>query len=620
MPSRASAPRRHDRDLGIYGLPGDVSPWDVRFDPDDRAHLEPLGDGAVAMRVWTEPGLVDGAVVVRGPDGVVSYPMQPLPTLRFTFWQVRIGPFDGAVEYSLAFRSAAGHPVYVVPTGISNAVERLDRWGLEPDLVPVDTPGWARGAVIYQIFPERFCNGDPANDPPGTVAWGSQPVSRQFQGGDLEGIRQRLDHLEVLGVDAIYLNPVFASPSNHKYDASDYYAVDPAFGGNEALRRLIDGAHERSIRVVLDASFNHVHPRFFAFADLVRRGRRSKYRDWFVVREWPLRIKHRPHVKGSPWVADWLGVWADQVGLPIETVGDEGPVVETTYDSWYGVPTMPRVDLSHPDARAYMLDVARYWVTEFDVDGWRMDVARYVDPDFWLDFRRVVKEAKPHAYLLSEIMGDTRFWLQGDRFDATMNYTFRDLCLRFFARDEIDGAELNDDAVRLLFQYPEAVTLVNQNLLGSHDTPRFLTESGGELWRLRLATVFQLTFPGAPGIYYGDEVGMEGGDDPGCRGAFPWEPDPADHPLYRTIAEMTRLRRRHRALVDGDWTPVAGSGGLIAFERTSGRSRVLVILNRDRRRRTLAVGTGWRRVLWGEGDIEGTHVTVSGRAALILMR
>jgi cyclomaltodextrinase len=597
-----------------------VSPWDVRFDPGDRAHLEPLPGGGVVVRVWAEPGLIDGAVVVRSPAGVFSYRMHPLETLRFTFWEVRIGPFDGVVEYSLAFRSEAGHPVYVVPTGVSNAVERLDRWTLDPDLRPVDTPSWARGAVIYQIFPERFHNGDPSNDPPDSMPWGSPPRSRQFQGGDLEGVCQKLDHLEGLGVDAVYLNPVFASPSNHKYDATDYLTIDQAFGGNDALRRLVDEAHARHIKVVLDASFNHVHPRFFAFADLIRRGRRSSYRDWFVVRDWPLRIRYRPHVKGSPWVRDWLPVWADQVGLPIETAGDEGPAVETTYDSWYGVPTMPRVDLSHPEARAYMLDVARHWVTEYDIDGWRMDVARYVDPDFWLDFRRVVKEAKPHSYLLSEIMGDTRFWLQGDRFDATMNYTFRDLCLRFFARDEIDGAELNDDAVRLLFQYPEAVTLVNQNLLGSHDTPRFLTEAGGELWRLRLATVFQLTFPGAPGIYYGDEVGMEGGDDPECRGAFPWEPDPGEHPMYRTIAGLTRLRRRHRALVDGDWTPVTGAGGLVAFERRSDRSRVLVAVNRDHRRRSFEVAPGWGRVLWGDGEIDGPHVTVKARSALILGR
>jgi glycosidase len=597
-----------------------VSPWDVRFDPTDRAFLEPVGGGRFAFRVWAEPNLVDAMVVVRGPDGITGFPLQPVATVRFTFWEAELGPFDTSVEYSLAFRSGAGHPVYVVPHGVSNAVERLDRWSLDPSSEPVATPDWAKGAVIYQIFPERFANGEPNLDPPGSVPWGTKPASRQFQGGDLIGVRKRIDHLVGLGVDAIYLNPCFASPSNHKYDAVDYYQVDPALGGDQALGELIEEAHRRSIRVILDASFNHVHPRFFAFDDLVRRGKHSSYRDWFVVREWPLRIKYRPHVKGRPWVRDWIEVWAEEIGLPIEEVSDRGPVIETTYESWYGVPTMPRLDLSNPETREYVLEVARHWVAEYDIDGWRMDVARYVDKDFWTDFRTAVKSVKPDAYLLAEIMGDTGPWLQGDQFDATMNYTFRDLCLRFFARDEIEGTEFNDDALRLLFQYPHSVTMVNQNLLGSHDTPRFRTEAGGDLWRLRLATVFQLTFPGAPGIYYGDEVGMEGGHDPGMRGAFPWDRDPADHEIYQTVAALTRLRRRFAALTLGDWTPLVGSGGLIAYERRAGRSRVAVVINRGSRPRVARLEAGWRRLLWGEAAVDEGRVRIGARSAAILGR
>jgi glycosidase len=597
-----------------------VSPWDIRFDPADRAYLEPVGGGRFAFRVWAEPNLVDAMVVVRGPEGVTGHALRPLSTIRFTFWEAELGPFDAAVEYSLAFRSDAGHPVYVVPHGVSNAVERLDRWTLDATSQPVATPDWAKGAVIYQIFPERFANGDPSIDPPGVVPWGSPPASRQFQGGDLIGVREHLDHMADLGVDAIYLNPCFTSPSNHKYDAVDYYQVDPAFGGNQAFGELVEAAHKRRIRVILDASFNHVHPRFFAFDDLVRRGKRSKYRDWFVVRDWPLRIKYRPKVKGKPWVREWIDVWADEIGLPIEERNDAGPVVETTYDSWYGVPTMPRLDLSNPQARRYVLEAARYWVAEYDIDGWRMDVARYVDKDFWTDFRTAVKSVKPSAYLLGEIMGDTGAWLQGDQFDATMNYTFRDLCLRFFARDEIAGDAFNDDALRLLFQYPRSVTMVNQNLLGSHDTPRFRTEAGGDLWRLKLATVFQLTFPGAPGLYYGDEVGMEGGHDPGMRGAFPWKGEPATHEIYRTIASLTRLRRRFAALTGGDWTPLAGDGGLIAYERRAGRSRVAVVINRGARPRVARLDPGWRRLLWGEATLDDGRVRVGARSAAILGR
>lgn len=615
--------RRFPHDLGVYGTPGDVSPWDIRFDPADRAHLEPVGSGRFRFRVWGEPGLGNGLVVVRDGEGTVTgHPMEVVAaTIRFGFFEAVVGPFCGRVEYSFAFRNAAGHPVYLAPSGVTNAVERLDRWTLDPALPAVGVPEWAKGAVIYQIFPDRFAKGDGSTDPPGTDPWGSPPHSRRFQGGDLVGVADRLDYLAGLGVDAIYLNPIFTSPSNHRYDAIDYSSVDPALGGDAALERLVGEAHRRGMRVILDASFNHVHPRFFAFADLVRRGRRSRYRDWFVVRDWPPRLLYRPHAtRSTPWVREWIPVWEEQVGVPVEVVDGPGRAVEPTYEAWYSVPTMPRVNLANPEARAYMLGVAAHWVAEHGIDGWRMDVARYVDPDFWNDFRRVVKAADPEAYLLCEVMGDAGDWLQGDRFDATMNYTFRDLALRFFARDEIDGAALLDDAARLIAQYPWAVTLVNQNLIGSHDTPRFLSEAGGDVWRLRLATVFQLTFPGAPGIYYGDEVAMTGGDDPGSRGAFPWEIAGGGHDLQETIRRLAALRRSEPALVTGDWRPVHGAGGLVAFERRLGRRRVLVAINRSGRPARVPAGPGWRRLLWGSGRVEGGEVVVGARSAVLAGR
>jgi cyclomaltodextrinase / maltogenic alpha-amylase / neopullulanase len=278
---------------------------------------------------------------------------------------------------------------------------------------------------------------------------------------------------------------------------------------------------------------------------------------------------------------------------------------------------MPRVNLAHPEARNYMLEVAARWVRDFDVDGWRMDVARYVDPDFWNDFRRVVKAVKPDAYLLAEIMGDTGDWLQGDRFDATMNYTFRSIALRYLARDTLDGAGMLDEASRLVAQYPWAVTLANQNLIGSHDTPRFLTEAGGEGWRLRLATILQLTFPGAPGIYYGDEVGIDGHNDPGCRRAFPWDVDHGRHPVHRTVRELTTLRRSRASLRTGHLVPIEGRGGLVVFERVEGRQRTVVAINRGVRAATFQV----RRAVkprWGGATVEGDRVTIPARDAALL--
>lgn len=613
MPSKADRVRRLKSDLGVYGLPGDVTPWDIRFDPQDRAFLDREADGRYRIRVWAEPGLTDGLVVAKRNDEYLGFPLTVVAaTGRFVFWEAvaALLPDD---RTSLAFRNPSRKAVYLVPDGISNAVERLDRWTI-PDLHPIEIPAWSQGAVIYQIFPDRFANGDPSNDPPDTDRWGSPPHSRRFQGGDLVGITQHLGYLSDLGVDLIYLNPIFTSPSNHRYDAIDYTQVDPSLGGNEALIELVKTAHDRGIRVIIDASFNHCHPGFFAFQDLINNGPESPYRDWFVIHEWPVRIKAGKSIKG--WQREWLPVWAKESGLTIEQVRDRGLAVEPTYESWYGVATMPRINLANPEARRYFLDVAAEWPRTAGIDGWRMDVARYVDPDFWVDFREAVKEPFPQSYLIGEFMGDAGAWLQGDRFDATMNYTFRDICLRFLAQGEIGAEEAADDLARLWAQYGWPVTLANQNLLGSHDTPRFLSLAGGEEWRIRLAIALSFTFPGAPGIYYGDEVGLLGGRDPGSRNAFPWDPDPASHKLHRTIKELVSLRRNHPSLVTGAWRPAEAKGGMLAFERRLGRDRVMVVINRGKRRRIELPAQG--KVIWGDAKLEKRQLNVAPRSAAVV--
>lgn len=608
--------RRFASDLGVYGSPGDVFPWDIRFDPDDRAHVDAADDGRLSIRVWTEPGLSEGMCVIRTGDGTVTgEPLEPVTaTARFVVWQGTFAPPEPKFDYSFAFRSPAGRPIYRVPSGITNAVERADRWRYD-GVAPLNVPAWARGAVIYQIFPDRFSVGDETLTAEPIASWGDPPDPRRFHGGDLWGVVQRLPYLSALGVDALYLNPVFTSPSNHRYDTIDYYAVDPSLGGDAALEALVEQAHRRNLRVVLDASFNHVHPRFFAFQDVIEQGPDSPYFEWFVVEHWPLEIRYRGKAKRQ-----WFQAWSEQLGLPLVEAEGPGPEVEPTYQAWYGTPTMPRVDLAHPAARRYMLDVARYWVETAGIDGWRMDVARYVDFDFWRDFRQAVKSVDPDCYLVAELMGDASQWLQGDRFDATMNYTFRSLCLGFFARDDLDGPGLMDGAARLLAGYAEPVTAVNHNLIGSHDVPRFLTEAGGEQWRIRLATIFQLTFPGAPGIYYGDEVGLEGGEDPGSRAAFPWsslpEEDPLRHPVAATVAELTRLRRRHRALREGTWRPVDSGPEWVAFERRRGRSRLVVVINRSRH--PIRLDVGGAGLVWGAGLVSGSDLEVPGRDACVV--
>ncbi len=613
MPPR---PIRFDDDLGVLGLPGDVNPWDIRFDPVTRRHLDVLDDGSARFTVWAEPELSEAWLVIRDPSGgATAYRMEVSgESRRFVFYRLDL-LLPGPVDYSFAFRTTTGRPVYFSPTGVTGSIERFERFHFDPATRrAADVPEWARGAVIYQIFPDRFANGDPSNDPPDVRPWSEAPQARAFQGGDLDGITGKLDYLHGLGVDALYLNPIFASPSNHRYDAVDYRNVDPILGGNAALERLVTAAHQRDIKVILDASFNHCHPRFFAFADLIERGPRSPYRGWFVVNEWPLRIRVRPG-RGH-WSSRWIPVWAEQSGIPVEEVTTPGPPVEPTYEAWYSVPTMPRVNLANPEAREYMLETATHWIAEFGVDGWRMDVARYVDPNFWNDFRARVREAMSDAYLVSEIFGDVSSWLEGDRFDATMNYTFRSLCLAFLARGEIDARTFADRATALYHQYGADTTLVNLSLIGSHDTPRFLTEAGGEEWRLRLATVFQLTFPGAPGLYYGDEVGLEGGDDPGCRRTFPWGDEVADRAgLVETVSSLTRLRRKLPALRIGGFRVLGVEGSTVVFERRHRGSRVVVAINAGSRRSRVPIVV--KQIVWGDGSVGSDGIDVPARAAAI---
>lgn len=605
--------RRYRDDLGIFGLPGEVTPRDVRFDPTNRAFLDREPDGRYRVRCHTQTDLTEATLVLRRGGAVRSVVMELVAmTARFALWEL-VWRLEAGDEWSFAFRTKAGRAVYFVPGGITNAVERLDRFVL-PDLAPLSVPQWSRGAVIYQIFPDRFANGDPSNDPIDTEEWDSEPGNRGFHGGDLIGVTDHLDYLQALGADVVYLNPIFLSPSNHRYDAVDYEQVDPVLGGNEALASLVESAHERGMRIVLDASFNHCHPRFFAFQDVVQRGEWSRYRNWFIVKEWPVRIKVRGPLRG--WQAEWLPVWTAQAGLELDYVDDEGPAVEPTYESWYGVPTMPRVNLADPEARGYMVAIGARWVTDPGIDGWRLDVARYVDPDFWNDFRQSVRKVNPQTYLLGEIFGDASEWLQGDRFDATMNYTFREICLRFLAREEADASQTAGDLAHLWAMYPWPVTLANQNLLGSHDTARFLTAAGEDVWRLQLATLLQLTFPGAPGIYYGDEIGLTGKNDPHCRRTFDWNRDPLGHPVAQSIASLTDLRRRHPALIEGEWRPLASSGDVLAFSRHRGRRSLAVVVNRGGRARYPLAGGA--QVLWGDGKLGGDTLTVAARSGAIV--
>jgi cyclomaltodextrinase / maltogenic alpha-amylase / neopullulanase len=413
----------------------------------------------------------------------------------------------------------------------------------------IRVPEWAKDGIVYQIFPDRFCNGDEGNDPVGTEPWdpGARPRSDSFYGGDLQGMIEKLPYLEALGVNVLYLTPIFQSPSNHKYDTTDYYRVDPAFGDAETLKELVRRAHRRGIRVILDAVFNHAGYFFFAFQDVLEKGADSPYADWFFIEGFPVVTEPQPNYETFA-----NGVW-----------------------------NMPKLNTAHPEVRAYLLDVAEYWTREAESDGWRLDVANEVDHRFWRAFRDRVKGVNPEALIVGEIWHDAGPWLQGDQFDSVMNYLFRDAVLDFFASGKMGPDRFDALLTRSRMLYPEQATFAMFNLLGSHDTERFLTACGGRLERMRLAVLFQMTYPGMPMIYYGDEVGMTGGTDPDCRRPMVWEEEKQNRELLSFYRRLISLRKELRPLRRGDFRTwlVDPLRNLYGFLRRDGGECVGVLLN-----------------------------------------
>ncbi|WP_235905094.1 glycoside hydrolase family 13 protein [Tautonia marina] len=425
------------------------------------------------------------------------------------------------------------------------------------------TPNWVRDAVFYQIFPDRFAQSERVAKPSGLKGWGSPPTPHGYQGGDLLGVAENLDTLVDLGINAIYFTPIFQSASNHRYHTHDYLNVDPMLGGNQAFRELLDRAHDRGMKIVLDGVFNHASRGFFQFNDILENGSDSAYTDWFHVEDYPLFAYD--------------------------------PEKPNNYKAWWGLSALPKFRTETPAVREYLLHVAQYWI-DLGIDGWRLDVPEEIDDDdFWRTFRRRVKEHNPEAYIVGEIWGDGSRWLQGDMFDSVMNYILAKACISFFIGDSLNRNELAPEPLKNLHpanarqfaseianlqsKYHPNIQLALLNLLGSHDTARFLTLAGEDRSAIRLATLFLMTYPGAPCVYYGDEVGMTGGHEPGSRGAFPWHRSLWDHELRDTFRTYIHLRHSHPSLRRGSYETLLAEGHVYAFLRQFEGESVVVILN-----------------------------------------
>jgi cyclomaltodextrinase / maltogenic alpha-amylase / neopullulanase len=469
--------------------------------------------------------------------------------------------------------------------------------------MPIVTPAWVRDAVFYQVFPDRFARSGRVHVPGPLEAWDAPPTFHGFKGGDLYGIADHLDHIVDLGATALYLNPVFASASNHRYHTYDYYAVDPLLGGDAALRELIDRSHERGIRVVLDGVFNHASRGFWQFNHVMECGLDSPYVDWFRVdRErlaagrtleaFPLRDLPALDHADSPWLTR-DGTWSFR---------------ELGYEAWWDLPALPKLNTDNPEVREFIYGVAEHWI-RFGADGWRLDVPDEIDDDdFWREFRRRVKAVNPDAYIVAEIWSMRPEVLHGDMYDSLMNYPLGAAALSFAGAGRIDravadthagvGAFVHDDdgptfARRLadvIAAYPLEIAAGQLNLIDSHDTPRAISICGGDAASMRLAFLVQMTVPGAPCIYYGDEIGLPGGFDPDCRRSFPWDrPGAWDRDLLAYVSAATRMRHEHPVLREGSFRIAGAEGSCVAWIRVDGDAAILVALNNGDAPATLVV-------------------------------
>jgi glycosidase len=442
-------------------------------------------------------------------------------------------------------------------------------------------PAWIKDAVFYQIFPERFANGDSTNDPPGTKEWGGKPTPGNYFGGDLSGILQHLDYLSSLGINALYLNPIFASNSNHKYQTADYRIIDPHFGDEETFRELVDSCHARGIRIILDGVFNHTGVDFFAFADAKKNGARSRYKDWYTFH-----------------------------GFPV------GPVSAPNYECWWGHGSLPKLNTKNPEVRQYLFDVTRQWM-ETGIDGWRLDVPNEIPHEFWKEWRPLVKSINPEAYIVGEIWEEAGPWLQGDEFDGVMNYRYQKACVAFFAGESIEVLQFDSRLAQLRREYSDDVNASLLNLLDSHDTERFLTMCKGDVPSWKLGLLFHMTYPGVPMLYYGDEVGMTGGKDPACRGTMVWDPARQNRDMLEYTRRIVRLRRSLPVLRHGGFTTLLTDAdrSLYAYMRRANSSSAIVVLNCGNAKQVVSIPAPpgeWRQVWPVEAKVEkSAHEAIS---------
>lgn len=505
------------------------------------------------------------------------------------------------------------------------------------DIPLFSIPDWVSKSIIYQIFPDRFCNGDKDNDPdfnewyyadcknPPLEGESLSPEKEyyhlvndwddigglkkspyqkeevpdfySFYGGDIAGVRQKMSYLLDLGINVIYFNPLWQAKSNHKYDSADYHSIDPHFATSQEMMDFVQVAHENGIRIILDVAFNHTGETFWAFRDCVEKGPKSPYWNWYDWKKWPLPKPLPPKFNPKDYYQCWWGI-KDMPDLNYDLARPH-PDENAVRDIKEARPNAALVD--------YLLSTVRWWLLDIGIDGFRLDVPDEVPFWFWELFRAEVKKTKPDAWIVGEIWYEARQWVSPLYFDSVMNYAFfKTPVIEFFILEAITKEEFCQKIESGLALYPFHSLKAMMNLIGSHDTPRIFEICKGDVKLLKLAISFQMCFIGAPHIYYGDEIAMGGGKDPDNRRPFnwKWENDPVACDLRNFYKELIALRKAHLAFCEGHFAFLPTPEKMIAFKRKTESEELVVFLNYG----SNAVGidlSGKYQILWGELESTG---------------
>ncbi|MBA3925754.1 glycoside hydrolase family 13 protein [Listeria rustica] len=517
-------------------------------------------------------------------------------TKEHDYWLVAIKPEQRRLQYGFVLTDTVGEDVFYGGRGFyDNTPDNrsiMDYYFKFPFLHETEVfqaPEWVKETIWYQIFPERFDNGNPEISPANALPWGSKDPGRDdFFGGDIVGIIGHLDYLEELGINGIYLTPVFEASTNHKYDTLNYFEIDPHFGDKETFRKLVQEAHKRGIKIMLDAVFNHIGDKSPEWQDVLQNGEKSKFVDWFHIHSFPVTPGENGNIEGMNTLS---------------------------FDTFAYTMHMPKLNTANPEVQKYLLDIATYWVREFDIDGWRLDVANEVDHAFWKQFNQAVRAEKEDIYILGEIWHDSWLWLLGDEFDSVMNYPFTQTIIENFVEERIKPTKMVSGISEQLMRYQEQVNHVMFNMLDSHDTARLLTRCEGDKEKAKLALAFMFAHTGSPCIYYGTEIGMDGADDPLCRKCMEWDETKQDKEMLAFMKKLIAFRKANqKTLTYGDlvWHIVDDENRLVAFSRTLGDKRLTFVFNQGSEAKTIQKADlgikNEARNVWVNGDAKNIEV------------